>query len=163
MNPIAKHHLRLSINGKAWEGLVESRASLLTVLREQCGIVGPKRGCEEGECGACGVMLDGRLVDSCIVFAVEAGSKSIMTVEGLGSAEHLSPLQSAFAEAGASQCGYCIPGMLLAATALLEENPTPDEAAVRRAIAGNLCRCTGYHRIVEAVQLAAKLKQRDAS
>ena len=153
-----KHQLSLTLNGDTAEGLVEARTSLLTFIRESAGLTGTKRGCEEGECGACAVQLDGRLVDSCLIFALEAQGKTVTTVEGLGDPHHLSPVQSAFAESGASQCGFCIPGMLLATTALLDRESNPDQAAIRKAISGNLCRCTGYTRIVEAIQLAAELK-----
>ncbi len=151
-----KFHLNLTVNGTAREDLVEPRTSLLTYLREIAGETGTKRGCEEGECGACTVLLDGQLVTSCLVFAVEANGRSLVTVEGLGVPDHLAPLQQVFAETGASQCGFCIPGMLLSATVLLERNPKPDEQEIRRAISGNLCRCTGYDRIVAAIQQAAE-------
>ncbi len=154
-----KHHLQLELNGETVEGLAEPRTSLLTFIRETAGLTGSKRGCEEGECGACAVLLAGRLVDSCLVLALEANGQKVTTVEGLGDPHHLSPLQAAFAEAGASQCGFCIPGMLIAATALLEHDPDPDEATIRQAISGNLCRCTGYSRIVAAIRAAAELKR----
>ncbi len=154
--------LRLTVNGMDREDTVEARTSLLTYLRETCGLTGTKRGCEEGECGACSVILNGRLVTSCLVFAVEAEGGAVTTVERLGTAHHLAPVQQAFAETGASQCGYCIPGMLLAANCLLEENPVPGEADVRQAISGNLCRCTGYDRIVRGVLLAAVMKRKGA-
>jgi carbon-monoxide dehydrogenase small subunit len=153
-----KQVLAVTVNGAPREALLEPRTSLLTFLREQCGLTGTKRGCEEGECGACLVLLDGRLVNACLVFALEAQGGHITTVEGLGSPRHLAPLQQAFLESGASQCGYCIPGMLLSAHTLLEHETHPDEAAIRRAISGNLCRCTGYDRIVRAIRLAAELR-----
>jgi len=146
----------MTINGQSVKGTVQARTSLLTFLRDQAGMTGAKRGCEEGECGACSVLLNGRLVTACLIFAVEANGADILTVEGLGTADRLSPLQTLFAETGASQCGFCVSGMLLATTALLEANPNPDEAAIRRAISGNLCRCTGYDRIVAAIQQAAQ-------
>jgi carbon-monoxide dehydrogenase small subunit len=149
----------LQVNGAARQATAEARTSLLTFLREALGLTGAKRGCEEGECGACAVILDGRLVHSCLVLAVEAQGSRVTTVEGLGEPAHLAPLQQAFAEQGASQCGFCIPGMLLAATALLERRPDPDEKQIREALSGNLCRCTGYDRIVRAVHLAAELKR----
>ena len=154
-----KSALKITINGEKREDLVESRTSLLTYLREQAGFTGAKRGCEEGECGACSVLLDGRLVTSCLIFALEAQGRDVVTVEGLGHAQHLSPLQEMFAQSGASQCGFCIPGMLLSATTLLENNPDPSEQDIRRAISGNLCRCTGYDKIVEAVGKAAQLRR----
>jgi aerobic carbon-monoxide dehydrogenase small subunit len=155
---LARVALALNVNGSAREALVEPRTSLLTFLREQCGLTGTKRGCEEGECGACVVLLDGRLVNACLVFALEAHGGHVTTIEGLGSPQHLEPLQQAFLETGASQCGFCIPGMLLSAHTLLEHDGHPDDAAIRRAISGNLCRCTGYDRIVRAIRLAAELK-----
>ena len=148
--------LRVTVNGKPVDARVEARTSLLTFLRDHAGLTGTKRGCEEGECGACAVLLNGQLVTACLIFAIEAQEADVVTVEGLGAPEQLSPLQELFAETGASQCGYCVPGMMLAATALLEANPNPDEADIRRAISGNLCRCTGYDRIVQAIQLAAQ-------
>ena len=151
--------LRITVNGAGREELVEARTSLLTYLREQAGLTGSKRGCEEGECGGCSVLLDGRLVTSCLIFAVEAQGRDVVTVEGLGHPQHLSPLQQLFAESGASQCGFCIPGMLLSATPLLESNSDPDEQDIRRAISGNLCRCTGYDKIVAAIGQAAALKK----
>jgi len=156
--------LRLTVNGQATEALVSPGTSLLTFLRETCGVTGPKRGCEEGECGCCAVLLDGKLVDSCLIFALEAEGADVLTVEGLrgdvaGKPDYLAPVQQAFAEAGASQCGFCIPGMLLATTSLLERNPAPSDGEIRRAISGNLCRCTGYTPIVKAIRLAAELKR----
>ena len=151
-----QHPVTMTINGQSVKGTVQARTSLLTFLRDQAGMTGAKRGCEEGECGACSVLLNGRLVTACLIFAVEASGADILTVEGLGTADRLSPLQTLFAETGASQCGFCVSGMLLATTALLEANPNPDEAAIRRAISGNLCRCTGYDRIVAAIQQAAQ-------
>jgi aerobic carbon-monoxide dehydrogenase small subunit len=158
MSAARKRALAFTLNGAAQEALVEPRTSLLTFLREQCGLTGTKRGCEEGECGACAVLLDGRVVNACLVFAVEAEGRHVTTVEGLGDAQHLAPLQQAFLESGAAQCGFCIPGMLLSAHVLLERETHPDDAAIRRAISGNLCRCTGYDRIVKAIRLAAELE-----
>jgi carbon-monoxide dehydrogenase small subunit len=154
-----KSALQITINGEKREDPVESRTSLLTYIREQAGFTGAKRGCEEGECGACSVLLDGQLVTSCLIFALEAQGRDVVTVEGLGHPQHLSPLQEMFAQGGASQCGFCIPGMLLSATTLLENNPDPSEQDIRRAISGNLCRCTGYDKIVEAVGKAAQLRR----
>ncbi|HKI99710.1 MAG TPA: (2Fe-2S)-binding protein [bacterium] len=158
MTPPRKQALALTLNGASHEALVEPRTSLLTFLREQCGLTGTKRGCEEGECGACVVLLDGRPVTACLIFALEAQGRHVTTIEGLGTAQHLAPLQQAFLESGAAQCGFCIPGMLLSAHALLEHGGHPDEAAIRRAISGNLCRCTGYDRIVKAIRLAAEME-----
>ena len=130
-----KHELRINVNGHVYRGAVESRTSLLTFIREQCLLTGTKRGCVEGECGGCSVLMDGELVDSCLVFAIEAQDKSVVTIEGLGSPENLSPLQLAFADVGASQCGFCIPGLLLAATALLDQESNPEDETIRSAFA----------------------------
>ncbi|MCZ6532886.1 MAG: (2Fe-2S)-binding protein [SAR324 cluster bacterium] len=154
-----KSSVKLTVNGLEQEHQAEPRTSLLTFLREQCGLTGSKRGCEEGECGGCSVLLNGELVTSCLIFALEAQGAQLVTVEGLGTPHHLSPLQEAFATDGASQCGFCIPGMLLAATNLLERNPDPNEQDIRKAISGNLCRCTGYDLIVAAIGKAAELKK----
>ena len=147
--------LRVTVNGVPREDLVEARTSLLTYLREQCDLTGAKRACEEGECGCCSVLLGGTQVTSCLVFAIEAQGRQVTTVEGLSEPQVLNALQQAFAENGASQCGFCIPGMLISATALLERNGSPSEGEIRRAISGNLCRCTGYDRIVAAIGAAA--------
>jgi len=128
--------------------------TLVQLLRDDAGLTGTKEGCGEGDCGACTVLLGGVPVNSCLVLASEADGKEILTVEGLSREWGLHPLQQAFVEEGAVQCGYCIPGMLLSAKALLDENPAPTEAEIRGAIAGNLCRCTGYVRIVQAIQSA---------
>lgn len=128
--------------------------TLAQLLRDDAGLTGTKEGCGEGDCGSCTVLLDGEPVNSCLVLAAEADGKEVLTVEGLSREWELHPLQQAFIEDGAVQCGYCIPGMLLSAKALLDENPAPTEAEIRSAIAGNLCRCTGYVRIVQAIQSA---------
>ncbi len=133
---------------------VPVRKTLVQLLRDDAGLTGTKEGCGEGDCGACTVLLDGEPVNSCLVLASEADGKEVLTVEGLSREWELHPLQQTFVEEGAVQCGYCIPGMLLAAKALLDENPSPTEAEIRGAIAGNLCRCTGYVRIVLAIQRA---------
>lgn len=133
---------------------VPVRKTLVQLLRDDAGLTGTKEGCGEGDCGACTVLLDSEPVNSCLVLASEADGKEVLTVEGLSREWGLHPLQQTFVEEGAVQCGYCIPGMLLAAKALLDENPSPTEAEIRGAIAGNLCRCTGYVRIVQAIQSA---------
>ena len=150
-----KKKMRFDINGLPYESEIDVRRTLLEVLRETFGLMGTKKGCNEGECGACTVLLDGRPVLSCLTLAVEAQGKQITTVEGLARDGELDPLQASFIEHGSLQCGFCTPGMLLAARGLLNENPHPDEEEVRRAIAGNLCRCTGYDKIVKAILAAA--------
>jgi carbon-monoxide dehydrogenase small subunit len=151
-----KRLLQLTVNGEEHEVAVAAHATLLTVLRDELGFVGPKRGCDSGGCGCCTVHVDGRAVYSCMMFALSAGGKSVTTIEGLMTTERrLDPLQEAFVQAGAVQCGYCTCGMIMAAKQLLAEEPHPDDEQIRHGIAGNLCRCTGYHKIVEAIRLAA--------
>ncbi|MCL4545272.1 MAG: (2Fe-2S)-binding protein [Chloroflexi bacterium] len=145
-----------TINGEPATFLCEPRQSLLEVLRETLGLTGSKEGCNNGNCGACSVLLDGCLVNSCLVLAVEVQGKSIMTVEGLAEGDHLHPLQRAFLEHAALQCAICTPGFLVAAKALLDKNPHPTEHEIRYWLAGNLCRCTGYDKIVRAVQAVAQ-------
>ena len=152
----SKTHVQTRINGEETEFLCESRQSLLEVLRETLGLMGTKEGCNDGNCGACSVHLDGRLVDSCLVLAVEAQGKTVETIEGMAGPDGLHPLQQAFLEDAALQCGICTPGFLMAAKALLEREPNPTEDRVRLWLAGNLCRCTGYDKIVRAVLNAAK-------
>jgi len=154
--------LTLNVNGEDLQVVFPSHHSLLEVLRERCALTGTKHGCELGECGTCMVLVDGVPVLSCLVLAAELGDSTIETVEGLGDGPTLHPLQSAFADLGAAQCGYCTPGMLMAAKALLEDNAEPTHEEIRTALAGNLCRCTGYHKIVEAVEWAAALARGDS-
>ena len=144
--------LKMIVNGDAMEAMVSPTWSLLKVLREELGLTGTKKGCERGDCGACTVLLDGNPVNSCLVLALQAEGKKVETIEGLGTAERLHPLQKSFIQNGAVQCGFCTPGMLLSALALLRKNPNPTEEEIRRAISGNLCRCTGYTKIVKAIQ-----------
>ncbi|HEY4591536.1 MAG TPA: (2Fe-2S)-binding protein [Thermoanaerobaculia bacterium] len=151
--------LRLRINGEDRPVVFPTHHTLLEVLREECALTGTKHGCELGECGTCTVLVDGRPVLSCLVLAAETRGKAIETVEGVQLGNELHPLQAAFADLGAAQCGYCTPGILMAAKALLAENPQPSRDEIREALAGNLCRCTGYHNIVKAVLDAAKHTQ----
>jgi aerobic carbon-monoxide dehydrogenase small subunit len=151
-----KRLITLTVNGAKYEVAVEPQQSLLQVLREELHLTGTKEGCSEGECGACTVFLDGQTVDSCLIFGLEANGREIVTIEGLAQGEQLHPVQKAFAEYGAVQCGFCTPGMILAAKALLDSTPHPTEAEIRRGISGNLCRCTGYVKIVEAIKAAAQ-------
>ncbi len=148
--------MEFNINGSVYADEIDIRRTLLEVLRENFGLTGTKRSCNEGECGACTVLLDGKPVASCLVLAVEAQGKNIETVEGLAQDGELHPLQQAFLDHGAFQCGFCTSGMLMAAKGLLNENPDPTEEEARRAIAGNLCRCTGYGTVYEAIMDAAK-------
>ena len=151
-----KRLITLTVNGERYEVAVEPRQSLLQVLREELHLTGTKEGCSEGECGACTVFLDGQTVDSCLIFGVEANGRDVVTIEGLAQGDQLHPIQKAFAEYGGVQCGFCTPGMILASKALLEQHPDPTEAEIRSGIAGNLCRCTGYVKIVEAIKAAAQ-------
>ena len=153
---MAKVHVQTKINGEEVEFLCEPRQSLLEVLREELGFTGTKEGCNDGSCGACSVTVDGVLVDSCLVLAVETDGQEVSTVEGLATAEGLHPLQQKFLEHASLQCGICTPGFLVAAKSLLDKNPDPSEHEVRHWLAGNLCRCTGYDKIVRAVLDAAK-------
>jgi len=148
--------MTLTVNGTPYEVALEPRQSLLQLLREELHLTGTKEGCSEGECGACTVLLDGKTVDSCLIFALEAQSREVTTIEGLAQGDQLHPVQKAFAEYGAVQCGFCTPGMILAAKALLDSNPHPTELEIRQGISGNLCRCTGYVKIVEAIQATAR-------
>ncbi len=145
------YKLQLKINGKDYRLDVDPYRTLLDVIREDIGLKGTKESCGEGQCGACTVLMDGKAVNSCLILAVEANGKEVLTIEGMATARGLHPIQSAFVQHGAIQCGFCTPGMVLSAKALLDTNPTPTEEQVRRAIAGNLCRCTGYSKIVEAI------------
>jgi aerobic carbon-monoxide dehydrogenase small subunit len=152
---VKKVHVQARINGEEAEFLCEPRQSLLEILREDLGLTGTKEGCSNGNCGACSVLLDGVLVDSCLVLAVETDGKDVTTIEGVATAGHLHPLQQKFLENAALQCGICTPGFIIAAKALLAKNPRPTEHQVRHWLAGNLCRCTGYDKIVRAVLDAA--------
>ena len=154
--------IRISVNGEwreadAWEG-----SSLLNFLRDELHLPGSKNACDQGECGSCSVWLDGQLVCSCLVLAAQAHERQVRTVEGLGDGDRLHPVQEAFVETGAVQCGFCTPGLVVAVTDLLDRDPSPDEVTVREALSGNLCRCTGYQKILDAVALAAG-RRREAS
>jgi carbon-monoxide dehydrogenase small subunit len=153
---VPKQVLRFTVNNEPIETLVQPYETLLDALREGLGLTGPKEGCGTGDCGACTVHLDGRPVASCLVLAMQARGRSVRTIEGLGAPERLHPLQDAFVRHGVPQCGFCIPGVLMAAAALLAENPRPTEDEIRYGIAGNLCRCTGYTKMVTAIREAAE-------
>jgi carbon-monoxide dehydrogenase small subunit len=152
---MSKHHVSTTINGEPVEFLCETEQTLLDALRDELGLTGSKEGCSSGDCGACSVIVDGRLICSCLMLAVEAEGRTIETIEGLARGEALHPLQQKFLEAAALQCGFCTPGLLVAAKALLDRHPNPTETEARYWLAGNLCRCTGYDKVIRAVLDAA--------
>ena len=153
--------LALTVNAETLEATVAPYKTLLEVLREDLGLTGTKHGCELGECGACAVLVDGEPQLSCLVLAIECRGRSIETVEGLARGAELHPLQAAFADLGAAQCGYCTPGILMTAKALLERDAVPSRQTIREAISGNLCRCTGYQQIFEAIEEAARIMNQE--
>jgi len=153
---MTKHKISLRVNGVLERAEVPSNMVLLTLLREELGLTGSKNGCAAGECGACTVIMNGEPVNSCLVLAVEADESEIVTVEGLSSDGQLDPLQEAMIEISGTQCGFCTPGVLISARALLDRNPSPAEDEIKEALLGNLCRCTGYVRIIDSVKMAAK-------
>lgn len=155
-----KRLITLSVNGREYEIAVEPNRTLTQVLREDLGLLGTKEGCGVGDCGACTVIMDGVPVNSCLVLAVQAGGCRITTIEGVADGDRLHPIQQAFVDFGAIQCGFCTPGMVLTAKDLLEKNPDPTERQIREGLSGNLCRCTGYQKIVEAVQEASKVMKK---
>lgn len=152
-----KHDIRLTVNGESYTVAVQPAESLLDVLRDKLGLTGTKKGCNRGDCGACTIIMDGKTVNACLVLAVEANDKEVLTIESLANGGRLHPIQEAFIQYGAVQCGYCTAGMIMSAKALLDENPEPTEEEIRRAIGGNLCRCTGYVKIVDAIKKASEL------
>jgi carbon-monoxide dehydrogenase small subunit len=158
---MARNHVTTTINGDEYEFLCDTEQTLLDCLRDELFLTGTKEGCASGDCGACNVMLDGRLVCSCLVLGVEADGKSMETIEGMAHGEQLHPLQQKFLELNGLQCGICTPGVLVAAKALLDRNPDPTETEIRYWLAGNLCRCTGYDKIVRSVQAAAEEMRKD--
>jgi len=153
----------LQLNGEPTEVSFAPYKTLLELLREDLGLPGTKHGCELGECGACAVLLDGEPVLSCLVLALECAGRSVETIEGLASGTTLHPLQAAFTDVGGSQCGYCTPGMVMTAKALLDREPNPSRERIREAVAGNICRCTGYQQIVDAIESAARALRDEAS
>lgn len=152
---MSKRIVSFILNGDPTEVIVKDNMTLLDLLRDKLGLTGTKKGCEQGECGACTVLLDGKPVNSCCTFAVECDGREVVTIEGVAKDGKLHPIQQQFIEKWAMQCGYCTPGMIMSAKALLDVNPHPTELEIREAIEGNLCRCTGYAKIVEAIQAAA--------
>lgn len=146
-----KHRIHLTVNGESYELLVEPYQTLVDIIRDEVGLTGTKKGCGSGECGSCTIILDGKPVNSCLILGVEVDGSEILTIEGLRQGEELHPIQKAFIHFGAIQCGFCTPGMIISAKALLDICPNPTEEQVKMAINGNLCRCTGYKKIIEAV------------
>ena len=154
---MSKHHVSAVINGEPTEFLCETQQTLLDSLRDEIGLTGSKEGCASGDCGACSVIVDGRLVCSCLMLACEADGTEITTIEGIAQGDHLHPVQQKFLEHAALQCGFCTPGLIVASKALLDENPNPTEEEARYWLAGNLCRCTGYDKVIRAVMDAAEV------
>ncbi len=152
-----KEKISLTVNGNKVEAEIDQNTTLLSFIRDELGLMGTKEGCGTGDCGACTVLINGLATKSCIYLAVDAHGKEIVTIEGLSKDGMLHPVQQAFVDEGAVQCGFCIPGMILSAKALLDENPDPSEEEIKKGIAGNLCRCTGYVRIIKAIKKAAKV------
>jgi aerobic carbon-monoxide dehydrogenase small subunit len=153
-----KRLIELTVNGKKYELAVDSNMTLTDLLRNELNLMGTKEGCGHGECGACTVLMDGKPITSCITLAVEADNCEVITIEGLETENGLHPIQQAFVEKGSIQCGFCTPGMVLSAKGLLDKNPKPSEQEIREALSGNLCRCTGYQKIVEAVKSVSEGK-----
>jgi carbon-monoxide dehydrogenase small subunit len=156
-----KQLMRFNVNGVIYEEEIDHRRTLLEVLRENFGLLGTHKGCDEGQCGACTVLIDGKAVNSCLILAASVQGKKITTIEGLAQGEKLHPIQEAFVETGAIQCGFCTPGMIMITKALLDKNPNPTEEEAKRAISGNLCRCTGYFQIIDAVMKAAEKMRKE--
>ena len=146
-----KHKIRLTINDELYEVSVEPYKTLIDIIRDDIGLIGTKKGCGTGDCGSCTIILDGKPINSCLILGVEVDGSNILTIEGLRKGEELHPIQKAFIEHGAIQCGYCTPGMIISAKALLDNFPNPTEGQVKMALSGNLCRCTGYKKIIEAI------------
>jgi len=157
-----KQTMRFTVNGVIFEDEIDHRRTLLEVLRESFGLLGTHKGCDEGHCGACTVIVDGKAVNSCLVLAAAVQGKEITTIEGLAQGDKLHPIQDAFVKAGAIQCGFCTPGMIMTAKAFLDRNPDPTEKEIKYALSGNLCRCTGYFQIIEAVKIAAAQMRKEA-
>ena len=153
--------LNLRVNGQAFQLMVHEDETLLDVLRDRLLLTGTKRGCGEGQCGHCTVVLDGKSVNSCLTLALEAQGAHVLTIEGLSDGDRLHPVQKAYVEAGAIQCGYCTPGMVMAIYSLLEEHPQPNEEEIREGIKGVMCRCTGYYKVVDAIKRAASESKKD--
>jgi aerobic-type carbon monoxide dehydrogenase small subunit (CoxS/CutS family) len=157
-----KQLMKFNVNGVNYEEEIDHRRTLLELLRENLGLLGTHKGCDEGQCGACTVLVDGKAVNSCLVLAASVQGKQITTIEGLAEGENLHPIQEAFVETGAIQCGFCSPGMIMVTKAFLDKHPTPTEEEAKMAISGNLCRCTGYFQIIEAVMKASEKMRKEA-
>ena len=157
-----KQLMKLNVNGVIYEEEIDHRRTLLEVLRENFGLLGTHKGCDEGQCGACTVLIDGKAVNSCLVLAISVQGKKITTIEGLAQGGKLHPVQEAFVESGAIQCGFCSPGMIMVTKAFLDKHPNPTEEEAKMAISGNLCRCTGYFQIIDAVMKAAEKMRKEA-
>jgi len=157
-----KQLMRLNVNGIIYEEEIDHRRTLLEVLRENLGLLGTHKGCDEGQCGACTVLIDGKAVNSCLVLAASVQGKKITTIEGLAAGEKLHPIQEAFVETGAIQCGFCTPGMIMVTKAFLDKNSNPTKEEAKMAISGNLCRCTGYFQIIDAIMKAAEKMRKEA-
>jgi carbon-monoxide dehydrogenase small subunit len=153
---MTKHSIRIKVNGKEYQVETKPNITLLYLLRDELRLTGSKDGCQEGECGTCTVLLDGQPVNSCLTLAVQCDGREVVTIEGLAKKGILHPVQEAFIKTGAVQCGFCTPGMILSSVALLETNLNPSDAEIRTALTGNLCRCTGYNKIIDAIELAAQ-------
>jgi len=160
VRPMKQIEITLNVNGITYTLDIRPQRTLVEVLRETLGLTGTKKSCNEGECGACTVLMDGKPVASCLVLAIDAQGKEIVTIEGLAESEKLHPIQEAFLKHGAIQCGFCTPGMVMSAKAYLDEHPMPTSTEVRKAISGNLCRCTGYQQIVDSIMAASKMMQK---
>ena len=153
-----KQGIPLTVNGETYEVMIKPSETLLEVLREKLGLTGTKHGCDNGKCGACTVLIDGKAVRSCLTLAISVRDREITTIEGLADNGNLHPIQKAFIEHGAVQCGFCAPGMIMFTKSFLEENPEPQDQEIREALSGNICRCTGYVKIIEAIKAASKYK-----
>ncbi len=158
-----KHMIKIFLNGEEYELSVRSNELLIDILRDRLDLTGTKEGCGTGDCGACTVLINGKPMNSCLTLAVEVNGKEVLTIEGMARGGKLHPIQKAFIDKGAVQCGFCTPGMILSAKALLDENPRPSEEEIKRGIAGNFCRCTGYKKIIEAIQMASMSREEVSS
>ena len=153
---VEKYQIRTTVNGQEYSLLIDLKKTLLEILRDDLNLTGTKKGCDEGECGACSVILNGKVVNSCLVLAVEADKAEVLTIEGIHRDGDLHPIQKSFVDSGAVQCGFCTPGMILTTKAMLDEMPDPSEENIKHYLEGNLCRCTGYTKIIDAVNVAIK-------